>query len=150
MEDPYADIDTLDAPDPKRPNNRFVDGKGLGFVAAGPVALPTPFLWGPNAIDDALVGMVAEAVRATWWRRVLREPDDRMRVLAFRIPRRNVPFVVVHAIEFCDDEDQAKAIQRRMLEEWPRKDYAHARTIGRQRRRAIRLATLRGEPVPLE
>jgi len=149
MDDEYARGEILDAPNPERPDNRFKDGKGIGVVSIADSAWPTFFMWGYETFVDGLVAAVFAILRTLWWTHIDREPDERFKVIAMRSPTRFAPFFTV-AIEFCDDHEQAKVVQRRMLEEWPRRDYAHARTIGRRRRQAIRLATLRGEAVPLE
>lgn len=147
MTDDQTQFEIPSGPNPKHPDWIFRDGKGLGCVRCMPVVVPT---WGTRGahydFDEGLLLMLAAYLRQLWWRKVLRDNDERWKVVVSR-SRRRIPFFCrTLAIEFCDTEDEAEVRQVALLRAWPTSGYANAKPLSRRERRSRRLTSLQSHP----
>ena len=131
-----------DGPDPVRPGAIFRDGTGVATVQVGQVWTPTFCAGDYNVRDEVeyLAKAAIVALRRVWWS-LIRDRDERWKVVVLLRPRAFPNVWFTHAIEFFETRDEASARRREIIANWQAANYAQQPRIGRRRRRTLRLAS---------
>lgn len=133
-------FDALREPDPHHPDWVFISGGDHYCVRILPVAVPT---WGSRTLvsGDDLGGSVAlgaaVGLRLAYWRWVVRDRDNRLKVVVSRRRHRR-PWSRTVGLDFCTTDEGAAARQREILETWDAADLSQREPIGPSVRKRLR------------
>ena len=137
-----------DGPDPVWPGAIFRDGTGVATVQVDQVWTPNVFAGDYNVRDggEEIAKVAIVALRRVWWS-LIRDRDERWKVVVMFRPRAFPNVWFTHAIEFFETRDEASVRRRELIANWQALNYAQKPRIGRRQRRRLRLAS-RGTGAP--